>query len=171
MDEWLKKSLDQKFAEQRSLKATQKDETLKNFGCQNKKCAKYGILGCSNIRVRASYGKNNTRLLHCTRCGQTFSERSDTILENVRIAPEKVAAIIKHLADGTSQRKIANSLGVDRGTVSRYAKLAVTNAQQLHDELIGLTEQQNATVCRKEKLDPKTKRRKNLAAVVTRSAK
>ena len=88
MDEWLKKSLDQKFAEQRSLKATQKDETLKNFGCQNKKCAKYGILGCSNIRVRASYGKNNTRLLHCTRCGQAVTWLQDFLASGERPAKE-----------------------------------------------------------------------------------
>ena len=65
--------------------AAAKAEAVKNFCCSNEKCSKYGVLGGGNIRVRAKSKQNHIRLLECRVCGQKFSERGGTILDNARI--------------------------------------------------------------------------------------
>jgi transposase-like protein len=136
--------------------APAKDETLKNFCCRYKKCSLYGIVGKNNIRVRTTFGNNHFRLLYCRKCMQTFSEHSGTILDNSRLAPEKVVFILKYLAEGKSQREIARLAGVDRSAVSRYAKLAGGDIQKHLDNVTALlTEKQKYTVRQEGGLHPK----------------
>jgi transposase-like protein len=144
-----------------------KDVTLKNFCCPNEKCPRYGVLGKNNIYVRAVSGQNGTRRLCCRVCNHTFSEYSGTILDNSRLAPQKIIDILKHLAEGKSQREIGRLLSVDRGAVSRYAKLAGEYPKKLHDELVAtLSASRKGTVQRKMGLDPKKKRYRNVSAVM-----
>ena len=147
MDELLKKLVKQVLSEQND---TVKDETLKDFCCPNEECAKYGISGESNIRVHFTYGQNHTRLLYCTKCKQTFSEYRGAFPFNTRIPLEKVAAILQHLADGKSQRKIADLEGVNRSTVSDYAKRAKGNFQKHHDEVVAYLSQKQKNAVRYE---------------------
>ena len=162
MDEYQKNLLDLFFT-----RAWLPDETLKNFSCPNKECERYGVLGWGNIRVRAKFGKHETRLLRCGECGQTFSERIGTILADSRLAPKTIVDILKFLGEGKSQRAISRVLGVDRGTVARYTQLAEGQPQKIHDELVAfLSQPQTEHVQSKHKLDPKKKRCENVAATM-----
>lgn len=129
--------------QQSQLDAAAKAETVKNFCCPNEECSQYGVLGGGNIRVRAKNKRNHIRLLECRVCGQQFSERCGTILNNARIDPQKIVAILEYLGEGKSQREIARLTCVDRGAVSRYVKLTGGHVQEFHDELVAfLSEKQ-----------------------------
>jgi len=96
--------------------------TLKQFCCQNKKCSDYGIRSGQNIRVRATYGPNNTRLLYCLRCKQRFSEHRGTIFFDSRCPKDKVVSIIEHVVEGNGMRKTGRLLNVEPDTVIRYTR-------------------------------------------------
>ena len=152
MDEVQKKLLDILLS-----RASSVDESLKNFSCPNKECKRYGVSGRGNICVRAKSGKHDTRLLRCRKCGQTFSERIGTILENSRLDPQIIVDILKYLGEGKSQRAISRLLVVDRSAVARYAKLAGGQPQKVHDELVAfLSEKRKDMVRREVGLHPKT---------------
>jgi len=117
-------------------------DDLKNFFCWNKNCAKYGIRGAENIRVKDWYGKNkDIRLLQCGDCGQRFSERRGTIFFDSRLPREKTIAVMEHIAEGVGVRKTGRLTKVNRRTVSRFTKLAGAHAEQLHDELVAFSPQ------------------------------
>ena len=140
-----------------------RDENLANFCCPNGECRQYGVFGGDNICVRTHYGQNRTRLLECRVCKQAFSERRGTILENSRLATEKVLAILTHIADGKSQRAITRLLGVGRDTVNRYSKMTVEDRMKLHDEIVASLSERRKTPARGEVgLDPKRKSNSNV---------
>jgi hypothetical protein len=114
-------------------------DDLKKFCCQNKNCPKHGVRGEENIRVRATYGPNNTRLLYCLLCKKPFSERRGTVLFDARLPEETVVSILEHVVEGNGMRKTGRLLKVDPDTVSRYTKLAGEHAEKIHDELVELS--------------------------------
>jgi transposase-like protein len=111
-------------------------DDLKKFCCQNKKCPEYGIRDKENLRVRDTYGPNNTRLLQCRVCKKRFSEHRGTIFFDSRLPKDKVVAIIKHVVEGNGMRKTGRLLDVEPDTVIRYTRLAGQHAEALHDELV-----------------------------------
>jgi transposase-like protein len=114
-------------------------DDLKNFCCQNIKCPKHGVRGEKNIRVRARYGTKNTRLLYCTHCKETFSERRGTVFFNSRLPDDTIVSIHEHVAEGNGMRKTGRLLHVDADTVIRYTRLAGEHAEQIHDELVAFS--------------------------------
>lgn len=110
-------------------------DDLKRFCCLNKKCPRHGVRGEKNIRVRARYGSDKTRLLYCLVCKKRFSERRGTIFFDSRLPQATVVSIIEHVVEGNGMRKTGRLLKVDSDTVSRYTQLAGEHAQKLHDEL------------------------------------
>lgn len=80
-------------------------DDLKNFCCQNKNCPKHGVRGEENIRVRARYGTKNTRLLYCTYCKETFSERRGTVFFNSSLPDDTIVSIHEHVAEGNGMRQ------------------------------------------------------------------
>jgi transposase-like protein len=125
-------------------------DDLKNFCCLNKKCPQYGIRGGENIRVRAKYGKKQTRLLYCAHCKQTFSERRGTVFFGSPLPDEKVVSILAHVNEGNGMRKTSRLEKVHHQTVIRYTKLAGKHAEQLHDELVAFSPKDEGGTVRRE---------------------
>ena len=125
-------------------------DDLRNFFCPNKKCPKYGIRGEENIRVRGTYGNNNTRLLYCLHCKKRFSENRGTLFFNSRLPKDQVVSILEHVAEGNGMRKTGRLTKVGHLTVSRYTKLAGEHAAQLHDELVAFSPKDGRDTVRRE---------------------
>jgi len=114
-------------------------DDLKNFFCRNKQCPKYGIRGEENIRIRGTYGKNKTRLLYCTDCKKTFSERQGTVFFRSSLPDDIIVSIHEHVAEGNGMRKTSRLTKVHHQTVIRHTRLAGQHAEQLHDELVAFS--------------------------------
>jgi transposase-like protein len=125
-------------------------DDLKKFFCQNKECPEYGVRGKENIRVRAEYGPNKTRLLYCLHCKQRFSEHRGTIFFDSRLPKDKVVSIVEHVVEGNGMRKTGRLCGVDADTVIRYTRLAGKHAEAVHDELVAFSPQHRGSPIRRE---------------------
>ena len=90
-------------------------DDLKKFCCHHKECLQYGIRGGENIRVRDTYGPNNTHLLQCRTCKKRFSERCGTIFFDCRLPEKTVVSIVEHVIEGTGMRKTDRLQNVDPG--------------------------------------------------------
>jgi transposase-like protein len=114
-------------------------DDLDKFCCQNMNCPQHGVRGEKNIRVRAYYGPNNTRLLYCTHCKKTFSERRGTVFFDSRLPEEKVVSLLEHVVEGNGIRKTSRLEKIHQQTVIRYTRLAGEHAEKLHDELVAFS--------------------------------
>jgi hypothetical protein len=115
-------------------------DDLSRFCCQNAACAAYGKRGGKNLTVCMCYGAGkHLRLLYCRLCHARFSERKGTPLFQARLPAAKVESVLAHIVEGCGVRKTGRLVGVNRETVARYAVLAGTHAQALHDELVAFS--------------------------------
>src|SRR6266702_4315901 len=75
------------------------------LACPNPDCPAYGQRGAGNLRLHGWSGRgHHIRCLRCVRCGTDFSERANTPLFGLRTSEDTLAAIARHLADGTGVR-------------------------------------------------------------------
>ena len=126
-------------------------DDLHQYCCQNASCAQHGVRNNNNIRVRAYYGENKEkRLLYCTDCHQTFSERRGTVFFNSRLPATTVVSILEHVVEGTGMRKTGRLLNVAPDTVIRYTKLSGEHAEQLHDEFVAFSPKHRRSSIRRE---------------------
>jgi transposase-like protein len=114
-------------------------QDLPRFCCQNADCLDYGKRGHGNLTVCGHYGPGQRRLLYCRSCQARFSERKGTPLFDTRLPPDKVRAVLHHLAEGCGVRQTSRLVGVSKDTVVRYSLLAGEHARQLHDELVAFS--------------------------------
>jgi len=114
-------------------------DDLSVFCCQNPECSDYGQRDHGNLTVCGRYGPQQRRLLYCRSCKARFSELKGTPLFAGRLPPDKLRALLEHLADGCGIRQTARLVGVSKDTVIRYAALAGEHAGQLHDELVAFS--------------------------------
>ena len=114
-------------------------DDLSRFCCLNPRCPDHGQRGHGNLTVPMRYGPNNTRLLRCSTCKGRFSERKGTPLFDARLPADKVESVLAHVAEGVGTRKTARLTGVHRDTVTRYIRRAGEHAQQLHEELVAFS--------------------------------
>ena len=122
-------------------------DDLSRFCCLNPDCPDHGKRNHGNLTVPARYGPNNTRVLRCSTCKTRFSERKGTPLFGARSSADQVVAVLAHVAEGVGTRKTARLVGVNKDTVTRYIRAAGEQAQQLHDELVAFSpdDQRRAT--------------------------
>jgi transposase-like protein len=113
-------------------------DDLHKFCCQNKNCPQHGVQGEGNIRVRTTYGPDDTRLLYCLVCKKKFSEHRGTVFFDSRLPKETVVSILEHVVEGNGMRKTSRLKEVHLQTVIRYTRLAGEHAEELHDELVAL---------------------------------
>ena len=125
-------------------------EDLSIFCCQNERCPDYGRRARGNLSVCMRYGKQQRRLLYCKTCKARFSERKGTPLFDSRLAEDKVAAVLAHIAEGVGVRKTGRLVGVSKDTVVRYSLRAGEHAQQLHDELVAFSPRHARGAVRRE---------------------
>jgi transposase-like protein len=114
-------------------------DDLSRFCCLNSACPDHGKRNHGNLTVPARYGPNNTRVLRCSTCTTRFSERKGTPLFGARLPADKVVAVLAHVTEGVGTRKTARLVGVNKDTVTRYIRAAGEQAQQLHDELVAFS--------------------------------
>ena len=119
--------------------AGQEPDDLSGCCCQNPQCPDYGQRGKGNLTAPMRYGPQQRRLLRCKTCKARFSERKGTPLFGAQLPEDKVADVLKHIAEGTGVRKTSRLVGVNKNTVVRYCLLAGEHAQQLHDELVAFS--------------------------------
>ncbi|MEW6620989.1 MAG: helix-turn-helix domain-containing protein [bacterium] len=110
---------------------------IEHFCCQNPSCPNYNIRGKGNLSFRGWSGKGKRiRLIYCQSCGAHFSERKGTMLNYARLPAEVVISVMKHIQEGCGTRATSRLVGVDKNTVTRYARLAGDQAKKVHDELV-----------------------------------
>ena len=114
-------------------------DDLSRFCCLNPDCPDHGKRNHGNLTVPARYGPNNTRVLRCSTCKTRFSERKGTPLFGARLSADTVVSVLAHVAEGVGTRKTARLVGVNTDTVTRYIRAAGEQAQQLHDELVAFS--------------------------------
>ena len=114
-------------------------DDLSRFCCLNPECPDHGKRNHGNLTVPARYGPNNTRVLGCSTCTTRFSERKGTPLFGARLSADTVVSVLAHVAEGVGTRKTARLVGVNKDTVTRYIRAAGEQAQQLHDELVAFS--------------------------------
>lgn len=114
-------------------------DDLSHFCCLNTACPDYGKRDAGNLTVPMRYGNPPRRVLRCRTCKARFSERKGTPLFDTRLPPEKVLAVLEHLAEGCGIRQTGRLVGVKKDTVTRYALRAGEHAQALHDELVAFS--------------------------------
>jgi transposase-like protein len=114
-------------------------DDLSRFCCLNSDCPDHDKRNHGNLTVPARYGPNKTRVLRCSTCKSRFSERKGTPLFGARLSADQVVAVLAHVAEGVGTRKTARLLGVNKDTVTRYTRAAGEQAQQLHDELVAFS--------------------------------
>ena len=113
------------------------EEDLSRFCCLRPECPDHGKRGHGNLSVCDRYGKTRQfRQLYCRTCKAPFSERTGTPLYRSGLPPEKVLAVVEHLADRNGVRATSRLTGVHRDTVVRYSRLLGEHARPLHDELV-----------------------------------
>lgn len=115
-------------------------DDLSRFSCLNSDCPEYGKRGAGNLTVTSRYGPDKQRrMLRCRVCKDRFSERKGTPLFDARLPDQKVEAVLEHVAEGCGVRQTGRLCKVNRGTVSRYSRLAGEHARPLHDELVAFS--------------------------------
>lgn len=114
-------------------------DDLSRFCCLHPDCPDLGKRGHGNLTVPARYGANKTRVLRCATCKTRFSERKGTPLFDARLPADKVVSVLAHVAEGIGTRKTARLVGVHRDTVTRYIRRAGQHAEQLHEELVAFS--------------------------------
>ena len=113
---------------------------LSKFCCLNSSCPDHGKRDRGNLRWGAWSGKKKRfRMVLCTTCGRSFSERKGTPLFQSHLPEEQAMSILKHLADGCGIRQTGRLAGHSKDTVLRYAKKAGPHAKALHDELVAFS--------------------------------
>ena len=126
-------------------------DDLSRFCCQDKQCPDYGKRGLGNLTVCAHYGKKKQfRLLYCRTCRARFSERKGTPFFRAQLNQEKIVSVLAHICEGCGLRKTSRLVGVHRNTVARYSRLAGQHAQQLHQELVAFSPQDQRSSIRRE---------------------
>ena len=117
-------------------------DDLGPFGCQNLNCRDHGKRGHGNRTVTSRYGPGKTRrMLRCGTCKKRLSERKGTPLFGARLTTTTATAVLAHVAEGIGTRRTARLTGVHPDTVARYTRLAGGHADQLHDELVAFSPQ------------------------------
>jgi LacI family transcriptional regulator len=126
-------------------------DDLGSFCCLNPACTDLGKRGHGNLTVTARYGPGKARrMLRCRTCKARFSERKGTPLFDARLPPEKVTAVLAHVAEGIGTRKTARLTGVHADTVTRYTRRAGEHAAELHDELVTFSPEDRRGPVRRE---------------------
>ena len=115
-------------------------DDLSRFCCLNSECPEHGKRGAGNLTVTSRYGPDGQRrMLRCRTCKARFSERKGTPLFDSRLPPERVGAVLEHIAEGCGVRQTGRLCGVNPNTVARYSRIAGGPAKGLHDELVAIS--------------------------------
>lgn len=109
------------------------DRPLAAFACPNPDCLDFNRFDGGNLSVAEWTGKHkHIRRLYCSSCGQRFSERAGSLLEDTKLPEETVVRIVKCLGHGCSVEATADICEVDPRTVERMLQKAGRRAEHFH---------------------------------------
>ncbi len=107
------------------------------LSCPNPACPDHGLAGRSNVRLYTRYGRNQIRLLTCTSCEKTFSERNGTAYWDSRLPDETIGLVLLTLAGGDGIRacgrrfrETEGDAGMSKNTVKRHLRLAMASPNE-----------------------------------------
>ena len=115
-------------------------DDLTRFCCLNSQCPDHGKRAAGNLTVTGRYGpERSRRMLRCRTCKARFSERKGTPLFDARLPPQKVEAVLEHVAEGCGVRQTGRLCRVAPNTVARYSRLAGEHARDAHEGLVAVS--------------------------------
>lgn len=109
---------------------------LTNFFCPNENCKDYGLRNQGNIGVRATYGKNNRRLLYCKTCRKRFAETRCTAFFGSKYPRETTQNIIRVVAEGNGVRATARILDLSKDGVNHIIVKAGEHCDRVLSNLL-----------------------------------
>lgn len=100
-------------------------EDYSTWRCPNTHCVEFGKPDVGQIRLAGWSGKGKRiRMLRCSTCGTTFSERRWTIHHGSRLSEDTDMQILRAYVEGGSIRGISRETGISRATIRRKIKSA-----------------------------------------------
>jgi transposase-like protein len=103
------------------------------FACPNSDCADFNKFDAGNLSVAEWMGKDKAiRRLYCKTCGNRFSERQGSLMQDTKLSQVDVVRIIKCLGHGCSVEATADICEVDNRTVHRLLEKAGKRAADFH---------------------------------------
>lgn len=113
------------------------EDKYTKFSCPNPACCLFNQTGQGNIVHRSWTGKHkHIERLRCTVCGQEFSEREGTLMENSKLSEEQVERLVKCQRWGVCDEGTADLCEVDIKTVHRFQKVASQRAEEHHHQVV-----------------------------------
>jgi transposase-like protein len=138
------------------------------LACPNPDCAVFNHFGAGNLSVAEWMGKHkHIRRLYCKSCGQRFSERRGTLMEDGKLPIETLIRMVKCLGHGCSVAATADICAVDARTVEQILDKAGRRADDFHRLQIDKLSQPLAAVQLDElhaRVSPAKKKRRRAAA-------
>jgi transposase-like protein len=121
---------------------TSNELPLSFFACPNGDCADFNRFDAGNLSVAERMGKGKAiRRLYCKTCGQRFSERQGSLMQDTKLSPADVVRVVKCLGHGCSLEATADICEVDARTVSRLLEKAGKRAADFHNLQLDRLEQ------------------------------
>src|SRR5271165_4300139 len=123
---------------QQAARATRRPQTIVSelaaLACPNEDCSDFNRFGAGNLSVCERMGKQQIRRLYCKTCGQRFSERQGSLLEQSKLPEETAVRIVKCLGHGCSIEATADICEVDPRTVELLLSKAGRRAEVFHQQ-------------------------------------
>ena len=108
-------------------------DPLACFACPNPDCRLFNRFAAGNLSVCEWTGKRkHIRRLYCNDCGQRFSERRGSLLQDAKLPEPAVVRLVKCLTHGCSIAAAADICDVDPRTVERLLQRAGVRAEDFH---------------------------------------
>ena len=107
--------------------------SLARFTCPNPDCVDFNRFDAGNLSICEWTGKHkHIRRLYCDHCGQRFSERRGSLLQDAKLPEAAVVRLVKCLTHGCSIEAAADICDVDPRTVERLLRKAGVRAEDFH---------------------------------------
>lgn len=107
------------------------------FACPNTSCSFYAQFNSNCITHRSWTGKDKKiERLRCSSCGQEFSERRGTLIQNAKISEETLSQILKCMRWGVCDEGIADICDVSTKTVRLNQTKIASRAVKHHDSTV-----------------------------------
>lgn len=109
----------------------------KNIFCPNEKCKLFGEFSKGNLKVKQTQGKcQYIKLMICTECGKTFSERKGTTYFGIHYPNENFDEVMALLTTRLSIREISRISKVSQKTIYRWIKKASRYMKAFQDSVV-----------------------------------
>jgi transposase-like protein len=106
---------------------------IKHYGCLNKDCPDYGIIGNGNIIVKELRGKHRRALLKCKTCNKTFCETHGTPFFALKTPIREIANTLVLIPELGSIRAAARYTNHKPDTIISWIELYNNNMNEFNE--------------------------------------